>query len=400
LFILLKLATIQKNKEIEVLDRSGILSTIRKIIALLLAVGGLWYFYGDAFSQSGFQGVYEDIRSDINGIIENPQVISVIDTVNQEIRQLYDNLSDGLQENEQSTQPILEKPNLDPPSEQSFSIHNIELGDDRSEVEQQVGKHKRSSLNEYGVDWVTYHENYQNFFMVAYDEEDQVIGLYTNQDLLTSTHGITFESSRETVLSTLPVPLNAIRKGFVNYQIQDNQEYNMFDIDNNYVTIFYDKHELSTVTAILIISKELEQQKEKYFAKPSEELKEGFEYQLFDLTNAARVNHNLPILSWEESVRKTARDHSTDMAVNNYFSHTNPEGQSPFDRMTEDAISYRMAGENLAAGQPSSIFAHEGLMNSLGHRENKLHESFQSLAVGVAFNSESQPFYTENYVTK
>ncbi|WP_087972008.1 CAP-associated domain-containing protein [Oceanobacillus rekensis] len=376
------------------------MSKLWNIIALLLVVGTIWHFYGDTFSQSGFQGVYEDIRSDINGIKENPKVISAIDTIEQEFRQLYDNLSEGLQKNEQSTKPNLEKPNLDPPSEQSFSIHNIELGDERSEVEQQVGKHERSSLNEYGVDWASYHENYQNFFMAAYDEQDQVIGLYTNQDLLASTHGITFESSRESILSTLPDPLNSIRKGFVNYQIQDNQEYNMFDIDNNYVTIFYDKHEDSTVTAVLIISKELEQQKEKYFAKPSKELKEGFEYQLFDLTNAARVNHGLPILSWEESVRKTARDHSTDMADNNYFGHTNLEGQSPFDRMTEDAIAYRMAGENLAVGQPSSIFAHEGLMNSLGHRENKLHEGFQSLAVGVAFSTDSQPFYTENYITK
>lgn len=376
------------------------MSIIRKIIALILVVGTLWYFYGNTFSQSGFQGVFDDIRSDVNEIIENPQVISVINTIDQEIRQLYGKFSGDKEENEQSTEPVHEKPDLEPPSEQSFSIHNIELGDNRSEVEQQVGKHERSSLNEYGVDWVSYHENYQNFFMVAYDRQDQVIGLYTNQDLLSSTHGITFESSRETVLSTLPDPLKTIRKGFVNYQIQDNQEYNTFDIDNNYVTIFYDKHESSTVTAIQIISKELEQQKEKYFAVPSEELKEGFEYQLFDLTNAARVNHGLPLLTWEESVRKTARDHSTDMAEHNYFSHTNLEGQSPFDRMTEDAIAYRMAGENLAAGQPSSIFAHEGLMNSLGHRENKLHDDFRSLAVGVAFNSDSQPFYTENYVTK
>ncbi|MBP2079286.1 CAP-associated domain-containing protein [Oceanobacillus polygoni] len=371
-----------------------------KIIALLLVAGALWFFYGDTFSQSGFQGVYEDIRSDINEVKENPHVISTIDTVNQEIQFLYGKLSEAFQENEQSTQPILEKPNLHPPSEQSFSIHNIELGDDRSEVEQQVGEHKRSSLNEYGVNWVTYHENYQNFFMAAYDEHDQVIGLYTNQDLLTSTHGIIFESSREDVLSTLPEPIDAITKGFVKYQIQDNQEYNTFTIDNNYVTIFYDKHESSTVTATLIIHTELEQQKEKFFATPSEELKEGFEYQLFDLTNAERVNHGLPVLTWEDSVRKTARNHSTDMADNNYFSHTNLEGQSPFDRMTEDAIAYRMAGENLATGQPSSIFAHEGLMNSLGHRENKLHKDYRSLAVGVAFNTESQPFYTENYVTK
>lgn len=375
------------------------MSKVRKLIVLLLIVGALWHFYGDSFSRSGFQGVLEDIGSDINGIIENPKVISTIETINREIGLLFGKFSDSLQDNEQSTEPILEKPNLDPPADQTFSIHNIEIGDARSEVEQQVGNPERSSLNEYGVDWVIYHENYQNFIMVSYDEENQVSGLYTNQALLSSTNGITFESSKEDVNSLLPPPLKAIRKGLVNYEVQDNGEYNIFDIDNNYVTVFYDKHESNTVTAVQIISKELEQQKKKYFAEPSNELKEGFEYQMFDLTNAARVEHGLPTLTWDESVRKTARDHSADMADNNYFSHTNLEGQSPFDRMTEDAIAYQMAGENLAAGQPSSIFAHEGLMNSLGHRENKLHEGYESIAVGVAFNTNSQPFYTENYVT-
>ncbi|MDL4843183.1 CAP domain-containing protein [Aquibacillus rhizosphaerae] len=373
---------------------------VRSIIFLILIVGALWHFYGETFNQSGFQGVYEDMRSDVIEIKENPKVIQTVEFINNEIQLLLNKLKDNVDETKEPSQPTPDKPELDGPSKQSFSVHNIELGDDRSKVEQQAGQPKRTSLNEYGVNWVAYHENYHNFFMTAYNDDNEVIGLYTNQDLLTSTQGITFNSTRDSVLSMLNEPLKSIRKGFVNYQIENNQEYNTFHIDNNYVTVFFDKHENLTVTAIQIISEELEQQKEAYFAEANEELKAGFEYQLFDLTNAARVNHNLSVLSWDESVRITARDHSKDMADNNYFGHTNLEGQSPFDRMTEDNITYRMAGENLAAGQPSSIFAHEGLMNSIGHRENKLHSDFEALAVGVAFNEESQPYYTENYLTK
>ncbi|WP_231514961.1 CAP domain-containing protein [Oceanobacillus salinisoli] len=373
---------------------------LRNIIVLLLIAGTLWHFYGETFEHSGFQGVMNEMRTDVNEIRENPKVIATIDTIKQEIQLLAGRMKEEQNDNELEAEPAPEKPELDAPAEQSFSIYNVEIGDERSEVEAQVGEPERSSMNEYGVGWVTYHENYQNFFMVAYNEEEKVAGLYTNQDLLTSTHGITFDSSRESVLNTLDEPLKAIRKGLVQYQLQDDQEYNMFLIDNNYVTIFYDKHENNTVTAIQIISGELEQQKEKYFAEPSEELKEGFEYQLFDLTNAARVNHGLRVLTWEESLRQTARNHSQDMADNNYFSHTNLDGQSPFDRMAEDDIAFKMAGENLAAGQPSSIFAHEGLMNSLGHRENILKTEFEGLAVGVAFGADNQPFYTENFLTK
>ncbi|WP_368483288.1 CAP domain-containing protein [Oceanobacillus sojae] len=135
------------------------------------------------------------------------------------------------------------------------------------------------------------------------------------------------------------------------------------------------------------------------YSAGSEDLKKGFEYQLFDLTNATRVNHGLSVLEWNEEVRETARKHSTDMAENQYFNHTNLQGQSPFDRMEEDNISFTTAGENLAYGQLSSIFAHQGLTNSEGHRENILQDRFAELGVGVDFNNDNQPFYTENFLT-
>ena len=68
------------------------------------------------------------------------------------------------------------------------------------------------------------------------------------------------------------------------------------------------------------------------------------------------------------------------------------------DRLIEDEISFTMAGENLAYGQLSSIFAHQGLLNSAGHRENILQPKFTHLAVGVDFNVNSEPFYTENFL--
>ncbi|MGY0693760.1 CAP domain-containing protein [Virgibacillus sp. FSP13] len=374
-----------------------ILLKLRNLIVLILVAGALWYVYGDTYNRSGVQGVIEDMQADVNELKENPIVIDTVDTINQGFQKLVGFFTESESEDQQ---PTHEKPQLDAPSEQTFSIHNVELGDDRSEVEQQVGKPKRSSMNEYGVNWAAYHENYQNFFMAAYDEHDKVIGLYTDQDLITSTNEITLESSKETVHKKLDEPLKGIRKGLVTYRMQNDGEYDTFQIDSNYVTVFYDKHENNTVTAIQIISDELEKQKKGFFAKPSAELKEGFEYQLFDLTNAARVKHGLSPLTWAKAVQTTARGHSTDMADNNYFSHTNLEGQSPFERMQEDGITFQMAGENIATGQTSSIFAHQGLMNSLGHRKNILKSGFKALAIGVAFNKESRPYYTENFLAK
>ncbi|WP_077356419.1 CAP domain-containing protein [Virgibacillus halodenitrificans] len=373
---------------------------IRTIIFILLIGWAFWHFHGDTFEQSGTSGVINEIEADVHQIKENPAVIETIENINSGIQTLIASFTDKQIPKEKQSDSKADKPKLESPTEQPFTIHNVGLGTDREELENQVGKPERATMNEYGVDWVTYHDNYQNFFMAAYNDQNQVVGLYTNQDLLRSKDNIKIGSSKESIQNALSEPLQSIKKGFINYQIDSKNEYDVFQINDNYVTIFYDKHEDNTVTAIQMISGDLEAEKKAYLPEASKELKKGFEYQLFDLTNAARVEHGLSPLNWDEHVRKTARDHSLDMAENNYFSHVNPDGQSPFERMREDGIGFQIAGENIAAGQISSIFAHEGLMNSLGHRENILKEEYRTLAVGVAFNKDSMPFYTENFITK
>jgi uncharacterized protein YkwD len=318
--------------------------------------------------------------------------------------QVFDELN-GVIGKIQNEQPILEQPPMDTPllqepTSHSFSIHNIEIGTTREEVINHLGEPKRSTLNEYGVNWEAYHENYQNFFMIAYDRENKVAGLYTNQDLLSAKQQISIGSPKEQIIAQFGEPLSSIQKGWVSYQLQNNGEYHLYNIDQSYVTIFFDKHEGNTVTAVQIISDTLEKQKENFYGDGNGELKEGFEFQLFDLTNATRVEHGLQPLTWDDHVKITARDHSADMAMNQYFDHTNLEGESPFDRMEEDQITFRTAGENLAAGQISSIFAHEGLMNSIGHRENILQKDFESLGIGVAFDSNEKPYFTQNFLTR
>lgn len=291
-------------------------------------------------------------------------------------------------------------PELSIPEEQFFSIGNVELGDSRQDVEGMYGTPERESPNDYGVEWSAYHDGYRNFMMVAYDEEDTVRGLYTNHDLISSRSDISLGTPQGTVNEMLGEPEETIQSGHHIYQINDESAYDLYLLEGVHATIFYDVHEEDEVTAIQLIDESLEASKDGLFAPGTESLAEGLAYQLFDLTNAARVKHERPPLEWHEEVSVTARNHSTDMAENNYFNHRNQEGQSPFDRMEEDGISFSTAGENLAAGQPGSIFAHHGLMNSEGHRENILQSRFKELGTGVAFNEHDQPFYTEKFLTR
>lgn len=367
-----------------------------RLIALLFILYISWPFIAKQLDNSN---IHANFVSSLKENLEVPETISVLyDEVQQLLKQLGFQIDEIQQTQEKSKDGPQEKVELTPPSEQTFSIHNVELGNAKADIEHNLGVAKRISLNEYGANWHAYHENYHDFFMVMYDKNDQAAGLYTNQDLLASTNGIKIGStSKESVRSILGEPITKVQKGLVIYQLQEDNDNDLFLLDDTYVTIFYDKHENNTVTAIQIVSKTLEENKKDFYTEATPTLKEGFEYQMFDLTNAARVNHQLPILTWDDHVRETARGHSADMAENDYFDHKNLEGQTPFDRMKEDEVAFHTAGENLAYGQLSSIFAHEGLMNSLGHRENILRQDYEFLGVGVAFNDKSQPYYTQNY---
>ncbi|WP_299737280.1 CAP domain-containing protein [uncultured Rossellomorea sp.] len=347
---------------------------------------------------------FNSVLTKIEEIKNSPKVKDTFDQLYNEVNLLLIKLDESFRDLEDPSdtkdENPVEKPALTVPSDQTFSIYNIVMGDSKDKLEQELGVAKRKSTNEYGVSWNAYHENYRNFLMVSYDENNRVNGLYTNQDLLSSSSGIEMGVSKEVVQNELGEPLSNIRKGLTLYQLQNNGEQEVYQVDGSYVTVFYDKHENDTVTAIQIIDESLEASKKNFYSEASNELKEGFEFQLFDLTNATRVEKGFNVLSWDDQVRDTARKHSLDMAEQDYFSHTNLEGESPFDRMEEDQVSFRTAGENLAYGQLSSIHAHEGLMNSKGHRENILQPHYEHLGVGVAFNEKEQPYFTENFYSK
>ncbi|MDB5178687.1 MAG: hypothetical protein JWN01_630 [Patescibacteria group bacterium] len=100
------------------------------------------------------------------------------------------------------------------------------------------------------------------------------------------------------------------------------------------------------------------------------------------LVNQERTSRNLLPLSLNTKARAVARAYSRDMFARGYFSHISPEGKSPFDRMKAGDVSYETAGENLALA-PTLDLAHQGLMNSPGHRANILNPSYRTVGIGI-----------------
>ncbi|MFE7061376.1 SafA/ExsA family spore coat assembly protein [Sutcliffiella sp. NPDC057660] len=124
------------------------------------------------------------------------------------------------------------------------------------------------------------------------------------------------------------------------------------------------------------------------------------EEQVAALVNQERSKYGLkPMkLNWELS--RVARYKSQDMIDKNYFSHTSPTYGSPFTMMKNFGISYRAAGENIAAGQKTPQEVMNAWMNSEGHRKNILSSQYTEIGVGYAKGGSYGHYWTQMFISK
>jgi len=120
------------------------------------------------------------------------------------------------------------------------------------------------------------------------------------------------------------------------------------------------------------------------------------ELRLLALVNQERDRQGLKPLKPDTELEQVARAHSRDMFARGYFSHVSPEGRNLGDRLKQAGVRYLVAGENLALAQTLSV-AHQGLMNSPGHRANILRPQFGRLGVGVLDGGVYGLMVTENF---
>ena len=66
----------------------------------------------------------------------------------------------------------------------------------------------------------------------------------------------------------------------------------------------------------------------------------------------------------------------------NSFSHTRPDGSSFSTVLSQNGVSYRGSGENIAYGQRTAAEVMDGWMNSSGHRANILNGNYTNIGVG------------------
>ena len=87
-------------------------------------------------------------------------------------------------------------------------------------------------------------------------------------------------------------------------------------------------------------------------------------------------------LTMQPNLRCSARLHSQDMGINDYFAHESQDGTDPFQRMSAAGYSGRMMGENIAKGQQTPMEVVNGWMDSDGHCSNIMNAGFTDIGIG------------------
>jgi len=122
------------------------------------------------------------------------------------------------------------------------------------------------------------------------------------------------------------------------------------------------------------------------------------ESETFKLLNQTRAKWGRTSLSCDLAALKVARAHSQDMCTRKYFSHTNKQGQRPWDRLRAGGVKFSSAGENIAYGYSTPQKVTSVWMNSSGHRKNMLSSSWQRAAIGMIRCNGSTPYWTEVFM--
>jgi uncharacterized protein YkwD len=117
---------------------------------------------------------------------------------------------------------------------------------------------------------------------------------------------------------------------------------------------------------------------------------------MLDKVNDERTSRGLKPLVMDDKLRDLARNHSRDMFARGYFAHNNPDGKDPFMRMSELGIVFTIAGENLALA-PNVDLAHDGLMNSPGHRANILTAEFGKVGIGCIDGGQYGKMFSQEF---
>lgn len=344
---------------------------IWKVALLLVVVLGIFYFWDDGFKE--------------NDPLESPVKPGTA-------------ISGGDAPGQQEQGPLAKRP------ETGISVF---VGRPASELTEAFGKPDRKDLSAYGFEWWIYSSKPMIMAGVEGERVNQIYSGDRGADVFPYSNG---QSSEDIYRSSLIESELEIGAGENQYTFvlngEDVKNKMLIQYDGLFAQLYIDETEgeLEGVRFIEPMTLVKQQPYDLFYKgemvevkKPSSDdqfaVDRALERQILDITNLYRDNHELNRLRKDYRLQVVAREHSKEMALQNYFSQDSPTSGSLANRLKIAGIDVKKAGENIALNYSDAIEAVHGWLNSPAHQEVLLDETFTHIGTGVYGN-----YYTQNLV--
>ncbi|TLS37658.1 CAP domain-containing protein [Pseudalkalibacillus caeni] len=283
------------------------------------------------------------------------------------------------------------------------------IGKEKDRITEAFGQPERIDPTGYGYEWWIYSENKEKYMQIGIAHGKAVTLLAIGENLPT-TPFVVGKISTE-VFKHFPIESNipfTVDGNYYRFEIGEGelQIRPLIKVSEELaIQLYFDRY-TQQLAGVRYLTPEVLVQQRPYSIVYRGELEDssltreewenveaGEEQQIFDITNILRSRFGLDPLVWNINVADVAFEHSKDMSVNSYFSHSSPTAGELADRLKQGKVSYVQAGENIAAKYPDAAAAVMGWLNSIGHREAMLNDAYTDIGVGVY-----QKYYTQNFI--
>lgn len=118
------------------------------------------------------------------------------------------------------------------------------------------------------------------------------------------------------------------------------------------------------------------------------------EQRLMVLMNHIRKKRGVRPLMPSRVLGEVARAHSRRMSSGNFFSHVDPDGFGPRERLERAGFAWQAFGENIGCGHDSPEKIADTWMNSASHRETILEPAYSEVGIGLVRGGECRIYWT------
>ena len=324
---------------------------------------------------------------------------------------------DGIRENEPLESPV--QPGTAISGESSFEQQGDSnakrpekgistlVGQSSEELTKLFGEPDRKDLSVFGFEWWIYSANPMIMAGVADGKVNQIYSADREADVYPYVNGQNSQDIyRSTIIeSELEVVVGENQYTFV-LNGDDVKNKMLIQSEGLFTQLYIDEtgEELEGVRFIDPTTLVMQQPYDLFYKgelmevkKPSSEdqmaVDRALERQILDITNIYRTNHGVDMLKRDYQLQLVAREHSKEMALQNYFSQDSPTSGTLANRLKLAEIDVKKAGENIALNYTDAIEAVHGWLNSPAHQEVLLDNNFTHIGTGVYGN-----YYTQNLI--